>query len=127
LKDELRKLGLRIRPRVVETRAQQPGQVRFDERGNAVYQWQDERLTADGEAGERARDQALANPGLAIVEEELPSTAPIRSNPKGTKLGYNPYESGLLKKKGPRKQVDLRQLSKWMEAKKNAKFDGHEE
>ena len=127
MKDELRKLGLRIRPRTVEPRAQKPGQIGFDDRGNAVYQWQEEHLTADGEAGERARDKALANPGLAIVEDEVPSNAPIRSNPKGTRIGYNPYESGLLNKKGPRKQVDLRQLSKWMEAKKNSKFDGHEE
>jgi hypothetical protein len=130
LKDELRKLGLRIRPRVVESRAKkpgQPGQIGFDERGNAVYEWQDESLTADGEAGERARNKALAHPGLAIVEDESPANAPIRSNPKGNRVGYNPYESGLLGKKGARRKVDLRELSKWMEAKKNAKADGHEE
>jgi hypothetical protein len=130
LKDELRKLGLRIRPRVVEPRAQkpgQPGQIGFDDRGNAVYQWQDEQLAADGEAGKRARDKALAHPGLAIVDDDAPANAPIRSNPKGVRNGYDPYESGLLAKKGPRRKVDLRQLSKWMEAKKNAKTDGHEE
>jgi hypothetical protein len=130
LKDELRKLGLRIRPRVVEPRVQKPGQpghIGFDERGNAVYEWQDEQLKADGEAGERARDQALAHPGLAIVDDEGPANAPMRSNPKGLRLGYNPYESGLLAKKGARKRRDLRELSKWMEARKNAKPDGHEE
>ena len=46
LKDELKKLGLRIRPRVVEPRVQkpeqQPGQIAFDERGNAVYEWQED-------------------------------------------------------------------------------------
>jgi hypothetical protein len=55
----------------------------------------------------------------------------MRSNPKGLRNGYNPYESGLLGKKNqpsqPRKKRDLRELSKWMEAKKNAKRDGHEE
>jgi hypothetical protein len=133
LKDELRKLGLRVRPRVVESRAPkpsqpgQPGQIAFDDRGNAVYEWRDEQLTADGVAGERARDKALAHPGLAIVEDDTPASAPIRSNPKGLRHGYNPYESGLLAKKGLRKKVDLRQLSKWMEAKKTAKPDGHEE
>jgi hypothetical protein len=129
LKDELRKLGLRVRPRVVEPRAQQteqPGRIAFDERGNAVYQWQ-EALTADGAVGERARDKALAHPTLTIVEDEVPANAPIRSNPKGLRVGYNPYESGLLKKKGERRKVDLRKLSNWMAAKKNAKFDGHEE
>jgi hypothetical protein len=130
LKDELKKLGLRIRPRVVEPRVQkqpvQPGQIGFDDRGNAVYEW-DGTLTDEGEAGDRARNKALANPGLAIVEEEGPANAPIRSNPKGLRNGYNPYESGLLARKGKPKKRDLRELSKWMEAKKNAKADGHEE
>lgn len=130
MNDELKKLGLRIRPRVVEPRVQkpeQPGQISFDERGNAIYQWQDEQLTADGVDGERARDKALAHPGLAIVEDDAPANAPIRSNPKGLRVGYNPYESGVLANKGPRRMRDLRELSKWMEARKNAKTDGHEE
>ena len=130
MKDELKKLGLRIRPRVVESRAQkpsQPGQIAFDDRGNAIYEWQEDYLTEDGAAGERARDKALAHPGLAIVEDEGPANSPIRNNTKGMRTGYNPYESGLLSKKGPRKKVDLRELSKWMEAKKNAKKDGQEE
>jgi hypothetical protein len=132
VKDELKKLGLRIRPRVVESRARkpgQPGQIAFDDRGNAVYEWQEDLLTEDGAAGERARDKALAHPGLAIVEDEAPANGPIpiRCNPKGMRNGYNPYESGLLAKKGPRKRVDLRALSKWMEAKKNSKLDGQEE
>jgi hypothetical protein len=130
LKDELKKLGLRIRRRVVEPRVQkqpvQPGQIGFDDRGNAVYEW-DGTLTDEGEAGDRARNKALANPGLAIVEEEGPANAPIRSNPKGLRNGYNPYESGLLARKGKPKKRDLRELSKWMEAKKNARADGHEE
>lgn len=130
MKDELKKLGLRLRPRVVEPRAQkkdQPGQIAFDDRGNAVYEWQDGKLNEDGEAGERARNKALAHPGLAIVDDEGPANAPIRSNPKGLRNGYNPYESGLLNRKGPARKRDLRELSKWMEAKKNAKPDGHEE
>jgi hypothetical protein len=130
LKDQLRKLGLRIRPRVVESRVQkadQPGQIAFDERGNAIYEWQDPSLTEEGEAGERARNKALAHPGLAIVEDETPANAPIRSNPKGLRNGYNPYESGLLARKGQGKRRDLRELSKWMEAKRKAKPDGNEE
>lgn len=130
MKDELKKLGLRIRPRVVEPRVQkepvQPGQIGFDERGNAVFEW-DGSLTEEGEAGDRARNKALANPGLAIVEDEAPSNAPIRSNPKGLRVGYNPYESGLLDRKGQKKKPDLRKLSKWLEAKRNAKPEGQEE
>ena len=136
MNDELKKLGLRIRRRVVEPRPQQPeqpgqpgqpGQIAFDDRGNAVYEWQDGRLTEDGEAGERARQNALAHPDLAIVDEEAPVSAPIRSNPKGLRNGYNPYESGVLARKDLRRKRDLRELSKWMEAKRNAKPDGHEE
>ena len=130
MKDELKKLGLRLRPRVVTPRVQKPeapGQIAFDDRGNAIYAWQDRSLTEDGEAGERARNNALAHPGLAIVDDEAPANAPIRSNPKGLRNGYNPYESGVLARKGPAKKRDLRELSKWMEAKKNAKKDGQEE
>ena len=130
MKDELKKLGLRLRPRVVTPRQEQPGkpgQIAFDDRGNAVYEWQGDGLTEDGEAGERARDRALAHPGLAIVDDEAPANAPIRSNPKGLRHGYNPYESGLLARKGASKKKDLRELSKWMAAKKNAKPNGHEE
>ncbi len=130
MKDELKKLGMRIRPRVVEPREPkpgQPGQISFDERGNAVYEWQDGTLKEDGEAGERARKKALAHPGLAIVEDDVPANVPIRSNPKGLRVGYNPYESGLLAKKGQGKRRDLRELSKWMEAKRKAKPDGTEE
>jgi hypothetical protein len=129
LKDELKKLGLRIRPRVVEPRAKdpaKPGQIGFDERGNAVYEW-DGSLTEEGAAGDRARNKALANPGLAIVEEDSPANAPIQSNPKGLRVGYNPYESGLLARKGQKKKPDLRKLSKWLEAKRTAKPDGTEE
>src|SRR5678816_4500846 len=85
VKDELKKLGLRIRPRVVESRAQKPdkpGQIAFDDRGNAVYEWKEDYLTEDGAAGERARDKALAHPGLAIVEDEAPANSPIRNNTK---------------------------------------------
>ncbi|HKU14418.1 MAG TPA: hypothetical protein VJQ52_08475 [Steroidobacteraceae bacterium] len=130
MNDELKKLGLRIRPRVVAPRQQAPGapgQIAFDARGNAVYEWRDGRLTEDGAAGERARENALANPGLAIVDDDAPANAPIRSNPKGLRVGYNPYESGLLARKAVRKKPDLRELSRWMEAKRNAKLDGQEE
>jgi hypothetical protein len=86
LKDELKKLGLRLRPRVVTPHVKkpdQPGQIAFDDRGNAIYEWKDDTLSADGEVGDRKRTKALAHPGLAIVEDEGPANAPIRSNPKG--------------------------------------------
>ena len=99
-------------------RASQPGHIAFDDRGNAVYEWNDERLQEEGEDGERARRRALAHPGLAMVEDDPDPNAPIRNNPKGLRLGYDPYESGLLTKKEKRPKRDLRELSKWIEMKK---------
>jgi hypothetical protein len=125
LHDELKKLGLRIRQRKVgATDREKPGEIAFDDRGNAIYAWNDDRLVEDGEAGERARARALAHPGLSLVDDEPPMNAPIRSNPKGLRQGYNPYESGLLAKKQQRtRKRDLRELSKWMEMKRKLESD----
>lgn len=118
LEDELKKLGLRIRPRTVEPRREKPGQIAFDDRGNAVYEWSDETLSADGEEAERARRRALEHHGLSIVDDEPKANAPIRNNVHGHRIGYNPYESGLLSKKAKPKKRDLRELSKWVVAKR---------
>jgi hypothetical protein len=124
--DDLRKLGLRVRPRTQPTvEDDKPGRISFDELGNAVYQWNDQQLEQDGEDGERARRRALAHPGLTVVDEDPNPNAPIRNNPKGLRIGYNPYESGLLAKKDWKRKRDLRELSKWIETKK--KVGGTEE
>ncbi|HEX7011449.1 MAG TPA: hypothetical protein VF161_01815 [Steroidobacteraceae bacterium] len=117
MEDELKKLGLRLRPRVVEPAAR-PGQIAFDDRGNAVFAWSDARLVQDGEEGDRARQRALDHPGLSLVEDEPFPNAPIRHNARGLRVGYNPYESGLLPRKPVRKKRDLRELSRWMELKR---------
>lgn len=118
MNDELKKLGLRIRPRTVKSREEKtPGQIAFDDRGNAVYSWSDH-LADDGEDAERARRDALDHPGLSMVDEEPCPNAPIRQNREGKRVGYNPYESGLLAPKAPPKKRDLRELSKWLEMKR---------
>ncbi|NLG75792.1 MAG: hypothetical protein GX535_06115 [Xanthomonadaceae bacterium] len=112
-------MGLRVRRRPEPVRRQnRPGHIAFDDRGNAIYEWNDERLGDEGEDAERLRKRALAHPGLAVVEDEPNPNEPIRNNPKGLRLGYNPYESGLLTKKERRPKRDLRELSKWIEMKK---------
>jgi hypothetical protein len=119
LKDELKKLGYRLRPRVVPPRpATKPGHIAFDDRGNAVYEWDNERLTEEGKDGERRRLRALAHPGLSLAEDEQPANAPIRNNVKGLRLGYNPYDSGLLTNKQRNRKRDLRELSKWIETRR---------
>ena len=112
MSDDSKKMG--YRPRSVEPR--QPGRIKFDERGNAIYAWNEDQLSLDGEA----RRKALDNPGLSMVEEQPVDNAPIQHNTHGLTLGYNPYESGLLsqKQEQPKKKTDLRELSKWLEMKK---------
>lgn len=119
--DDLKKMGYRLRPRVVEPN--QPGRIAFDDRGNAVYEWNEAHLSEDSEAAERARRKALDHPGLSMVEEEQQNNAPIQNNAKGLRLGYNPYESGLLPRKPMAKKRDLRELSKWLEMKKRVPGD----
>jgi hypothetical protein len=120
LKDQLRKLGLRVRPRTTEKTEQQnkPGKVAFDERGNAVYEWSSDKLAEDSDTGEKLRNKALDYKGLSLVDDEPPKNAPIQQNPKGLRIGYNPYESGMLAKKERNKKKDLRELSKWVDLKR---------
>jgi hypothetical protein len=120
--DDLKRLGYQLRPRVVESK--QPGRIAFDDRGNAVYEWHENRLSEDSEEAERARQKALDHPGLSMAEEEHRNNAPIQNNAKGLRLGYNPYESGLLPHKPAAKKRDLRKLSKWLEIKKRVAPSG---
>jgi hypothetical protein len=123
LKDQLRKLGLRVRPRTVEKGPLQDkaGKVEFDPRGNAVFEWSNDGLAEDSETGDKLRNKALDYHGLSIVDDTPPKNAPIQQNPKGLRVGYNPYESGMLAKKEFKKKKDLRELSKWVEQKRKLK------
>ncbi|MET0659018.1 MAG: hypothetical protein ABW110_12765 [Steroidobacteraceae bacterium] len=117
MNDKLAKLGYRLR-KVATGSSERPGDVGFDDRGNAVYQWKHSALEHDSAEAERLREQALEHPGLAIVDDEPRPEAMIQANPKGLRVGYNPYESGMLDKKGRKPKTDLRELSRWIEMKK---------
>jgi hypothetical protein len=102
-----------------ETRSAAPGQVQFDDRGNAVYSWRDDVLARDGNSAERLQESALRNSKLSLVEDDTAPTATSTWNAGGLQRGYNPYESGLLAGKKPiAKRTDMRELSKWIEMKR---------
>lgn len=96
-----------------------PGQVRFDDRGNAIYEWRDAKLEEESRRADRMRERALFNPSLALVDDAPAPDQPTVRNDKGARLGYNPYESGqLVGKPKSVKKRDMRELSKWIETKR---------
>lgn len=97
-------------------RRENPGKFSFDDRGNAQYAWRDERMLEDGEEAEARRQRALSVANLVLVDDDPPPEGKkIALNEKGVRQGYNPYDSGLLKKDSYRKPKNLRALSKWIE------------
>ena len=101
--------------------ADRAGKINFDDRGNAFFEWRDDLLCEDNDAAQRRRDQALESPELSLVDDGLPPAKdPV---PRDCRSGYNPYESGVLDRKASGRKRDLRQLSKWIEAKRRADGD----
>jgi hypothetical protein len=96
------------------------GRVKFDERGNAVWEWQ----VATGAFGlevSTQRLQKLQNKSLSIADDAPTPFDKVRANPHGTKKGYDPYDSGKLgKRPEPPKKKDLRRLSEFLKLKKQA-------
>lgn len=87
------------------------GRVKFDDRGNAVWEW----AVSTGKFGvevSSSRLKKLVDPTLSLTEE------PTAGNRKGAQQGYSPYDSGgpLVKAANePKpKKTDLRRLSEWM-------------
>jgi hypothetical protein len=102
------------------------GRVKFDERGNAVWEWQVE-TGAYGMEVSTQRLQKLEHPALSIADDAPTPFETVRSNPLGTKKGYDPYDSGKLGKKPPPAKKDLRKLSEWLKLKKLAEGNKDEE
>jgi hypothetical protein len=64
---------------------------------------------------------------LSIADDAPTPFETVRSNPLGTKKGYDPYDSGRLGKKPPPAKKDLRKLSEWLKLKKQAESNKDEE
>ena len=91
------------------------GRLGLDDRGNVTWEWKPEpELLADDTLGAAERLRALVDPNLEVKDDDDPLN-PIRSNPKGLKTGYNPYNSGALGKRSWKKKKNLKELSKWVE------------
>jgi hypothetical protein len=93
------------------------GRVKFDDRGNAVWEWQVE-TGAFGSDVSTARLQKLEHPALSLADDAPTPFETVKSNPLGTKKGYDPYDSGKLGKKEVPRKKDLRKLSESIKLKR---------
>jgi hypothetical protein len=97
--------------------AQAAGRVKFDDRGNAVWEWA-VTTGAFGAEGSAQPLKRLDNPALSLADDAPTLFDTVKPNPLGTVKGYNPYDSGkLAKARAPRKK-DLRKLSEWLRLRK---------
>ncbi len=96
------------------------GRVKFDDRGNAVWEWS----VATGAFGREVstdRLKKLENHALSLAEDAPTPLEVVQPNPLGTVKGYNPYDSGKLgKTREAPKKTDLRKLGDWLKLKKQA-------
>ena len=91
------------------------GRVSRDDRGNAVWEW-----------STRHEDLPvhLEMPSLALEDDGPSPIGNAKINKLATKSGYNPYESGLILKNGRPKKRSLKELSRWIEARKRLEEGG---
>jgi len=114
------KPGTKPAGRAPAPKSSDAGHLGTDDRGNVTWEWSegDDDLVADDTLGAAERVRALVDPSLQVTDDDDDPTNPIKSNPKGLKSGYNPYNSGALGKTTWKKKKNLKELSKWIELRK---------
>jgi len=101
------------------------GRVKFDERGNAVWEWS----VATGAFGREIstdRLKKLESSELSLADDAPTPLGLVQSNPLGAVKGYNPYDSGKLGTTQAPKKTDLRKLGDWLKLKKQAESNKDE-
>jgi hypothetical protein len=108
------------------------GRVKFDERGNAIWEW----AVTTGKFGADVSTQRLKklDSQLSLADEAPPTRNElVKENAKGVVQGYSPYDSGHLVKEPapPKKKTDLRRLSEWLKLRnqvnQNKSSDGNDD
>ena len=106
--------------------AKSTGRVRFDAKGNAVWEWAVATGAFTREISTQ-RLQKLEHPALSLADDAPTPLDTVRPNPLGAKKGYDPYDSGKLGKRAPPVKKDLRKLSEFLKLKKQAANNKDEE
>ena len=130
MSDDNSKLKPGTRPDTRDAPASQPvgltrnnsGRVKFDDRGNAVWEWAVETGSFATDVS-TSRLEKLENHALALADDAPPPASDlVKPNPKGVVQGYSPYDSGLLAKTGrpTTKRKDLRRLGEFIKLREQA-------
>jgi len=74
-------------------------------------------MMEESEDANSRRLRALSVANLVLMDDDPPPPGKkVSLNKSGLRIGYNPYDSGLIQKPGFKKTKNLRALSKWIEA-----------
>ncbi len=98
-----------LRPELKGSVQDPSGHVRHDDRGNAIWEWAND-----------CADEPLSRISALEISDANGDSREISVKTGGyvkiaAKGGNNPYESGLVKKTAPAVKRDLRELSRWIE------------